>query len=275
MGMQQLTRHQLYDEPMPLDAADKLSFHSGQPSPGLIPNPPRSATLKFADEDRVHQCAFLLSSRSRPRRTDICSTRTDGARSGDEYHSTQVRADGSHMHLPPPVPDSGDLSSAIFTSPPIPSPKSTESGTFSAARSGSVFSTSAYADPYSTTTPQENLGPGHFPRSPGRHILPSSSTPRDQSLSSSDSTASVLANATSPTRHRFALPSFPRARERSRTRSDNNNDHRGNRPKGPADLEEMESEALVSSREEDGDDEGEDGSELGGRLEKYDTRDQL
>jgi len=37
----------------------------------------------------------------------------------------------------------------------------------------------------------------------------------------------------------------------------------------------MESEALVSSREEDGDDEGEDGSELGGRLEKYDTRDQL
>lgn len=68
MGMQQLTRHQLYDEPMPLDAADKLSFHSGQPSPGLIPNPPRSATLKFADEDRVHQCAFLLSSRSRAHR---------------------------------------------------------------------------------------------------------------------------------------------------------------------------------------------------------------
>lgn len=183
------------------------------------------------------------------------------------------------MHLPPPVPDSGDLSSAIFTSPPIPSPKSTESGTFSAARSGSVFSTSAYADPYSTT--QENLGPGHFPRSPGRHILPSSSTLKDQSLSSSDPTASVLANATSPTRHRFALPSFPRARERSRTRSDQNNDHRGNRPKGPADLEEMESEALVSSREEDGrhsDDEGDDGdgeSELGERLEKYDTRDQL
>lgn len=60
MGMQQLTRHQLYDEPMPLDAADKLSFHSGQPSPGLAPNPPRSATLKFAEEDRVHQCEFSL-----------------------------------------------------------------------------------------------------------------------------------------------------------------------------------------------------------------------
>ncbi|GAA5974999.1 hypothetical protein JCM5350_004537 [Sporobolomyces pararoseus] len=254
MGMTQLTRHQLYDEPMPYDANDKISLHSGgQPSPGLLPNPPRSATLKFAEEDRIHHY---------------------GARSGDEYHSTQVRAEGSHVHLPPPVPDAGDLSSAVFTSPPIPSPTS---GAFSAARSGSVFSTSAYADPYSTEAQEEpsNLGPGRFPRSPGQHILPSSSTLRDEPLSISDSTtASTLANATSPTRHRFALPSFPRPRSRSRTTSDNNS-HRGSRPKGPADLEETESEALVSrgGEHQNSDDEGDE--ELGGRLEQYDTRDQL
>lgn len=63
MGMTQLTRHQLYDEPMPYDANDKISLHSGgQPSPGLLPNPPRSATLKFADEDRIHHCETGLSS---------------------------------------------------------------------------------------------------------------------------------------------------------------------------------------------------------------------
>jgi hypothetical protein len=57
MGMTSLARHQLYDEPMPYDANDKISLHSGgQPSPGLLPNPPRSATLKFAEEDRIHQC---------------------------------------------------------------------------------------------------------------------------------------------------------------------------------------------------------------------------
>jgi hypothetical protein len=177
------------------------------------------------------------------------------------------------MHLPPPVPDSGDLSSAVFTSPPIPSPKSTESGTFSAARSGSVFTTSAYADPYSTETQQEELGPGRFPRSPGQHILPSSST-RDEPLSISDSTKSgtTLANVTSPTRHRFALPSFPRTQSRSRTTSATNS-HRGAHPKGPADLEETESEALVSREDRQSDEEGDD--ELGGRLEQYDTRDQL
>ncbi|GAA6023085.1 hypothetical protein JCM11491_002328 [Sporobolomyces phaffii] len=257
MGMTQLTRHQLYDEPMPYDANDKISLHSGQPSPGLVPNPPRSSTLKFAEEDRVHQY---------------------GARSGDEYHTTQVRAEGSHVHLPPPVPDAGDLSSAVFTSPPIPSPKSTESGTFSAARSGSVFSTAAYADPYAAGNAGEdpNLGPGRFPRSPGQHVLPSSSTVQGEPLSISDSTRteSNLANVTSPTRHRFALPSFPRPHSRSRTTSETNL-HRGARPKGPADLEETESEALVGRAGDarHSDDEGDD--DLGGRLEQYDTRDQL
>ncbi|GAA5873020.1 hypothetical protein JCM16303_006916 [Sporobolomyces ruberrimus] len=257
MGMTTLTKHQLYDEPMPYDAQDKISLHSGQPSPGLLPNPPRSATLKFAPEDRVHHY---------------------GARSGDEYHSTQIRAEGSHMHLPPPIPDSGDLSSATFSSPPIPSPTSRESGTFSAARSGSVFSTSAYADPYSTPTSRgedndrSDLGPGRFPRSPGQHTLPSSSTLREEeaSLSNSDSTAS---NVTNPTRHRFALPFAPRSRSRSRTASDNNNSHRSSRPKGPADLEETESEALVNRGRDEHLSEDED--ELGGRLEQYDTRDQL
>ncbi|GAA5897880.1 uncharacterized protein JCM6883_000850 [Sporobolomyces salmoneus] len=250
MGMTQLTRHQLYDEPMPYDANDKISLHSGgQPSPGLLPNPPRSATLKFAEEDRVHHY---------------------GARSGDEYHSTQVRAEGSHVHLPPPIPDSGDLSSAVFTSPPIPSPTSRESDGFSAARSGSVFSTS---DPYANEE-EPHLGPGRFPRSPGQHTLPSSSTLREEPLSTSTTAASNLANVVSPTRHRFALPSFTRSRSRSRTTSENNS-HRSARPKGPADLEETESEALVGREGEHRNSDDEDEEGLGGRLEQYDTRDQL
>ncbi|GAA5934991.1 uncharacterized protein JCM15063_003122 [Sporobolomyces koalae] len=264
MGMNLLTRHQLYDEPMPYDANDKISLHSGIPSPGL-PNPPRSATLKFAEEDRIHQY---------------------GARSGDEYHTTQIRADGSHMHLPPPVPDAGDLSAATFTSPPIPSPKSTDSETFTAARSGSVFATSAYADPYSARSDSSNDAvPGRFPRSPGQHKFPSSTTIQEEPSIGSDSRSGVNlvgANVTSPTRHRFALPAFarPRSRSRSRTTSDNtshtNHAHRGSRPKGPADLEAIESEALVSGHEENHtDDEDEGDHELRTRLDKYDTRDQL
>ncbi|GAA6059478.1 hypothetical protein JCM10212_002221 [Sporobolomyces blumeae] len=280
MGMQQLTRHQLYDEPMPIDASDKISLHSGLASPSpqaSFDQRGRSSTLKFAEEDQVHHY---------------------GAGRGNDFHSTQIRADGTHTHLPP---ISGDISTTTFTSPPLPSPRSTDSTTFSAARSGSVFSTSAYADPYATDAPDASTAPT-FPRSPGRHVLPTTSSTHDQPLSISPSSASNLATVTSPTRHRFALPSFPkRPRSRSRTRSSgaggggaitkqgsnsNLNDRRNPHPKGPSDLEAMESEALVSRQDRDvdgrdrdghsdGDDEAGSGSEFGGRLEQYDTRDQL
>ncbi|GAA5889355.1 hypothetical protein JCM5296_006338 [Sporobolomyces johnsonii] len=263
MGMQPVVRHQLYDEPMPYDAADKISLHSSLASPTFNPHK-RSSTLKFADQDQVHKYA----PRSR-----------DGS-GGTVQHSLQPTTEGAHVHTST-APSIAPLSADITTD-----------GDFSAARSGSLFSTSAYTDPFTTpdldnpTTPIAGSPP--FPRSPGAHTLPrqsrtgSSSPGRRRSSSDfSPSTPQIHHDSPTPTptRHRFALPSFGSSSGRARSPPTTHQDHRAPHPKGPRDLEEQESEALVrrhvESGDESGEGEGERDESLGGRLEQFDSRDVL
>ncbi|GAA5933033.1 hypothetical protein JCM1841_003222 [Sporobolomyces salmonicolor] len=267
MGMQPVVRHQLYDEPMPYDAADKISLHSSLASPTFNPHK-RSSTLKFADQDQVHKYAPRLR---------------DGS-GGTVQHSLQPRAEGSHVHTsaaPSIPPLSADITSSTVSD-------------FSAARSGSLFSTSAYTDPFTTpdldnpTTP--TVGSPPFPRSRGAYAVPRPSRAGSSSPShrlSSDfppSTRPIHHDSSvpdsptpTPTRHRFALPSFGPS---SRARTPSNQDHRAPHPKGPRDLEEQESEALVRQAESgnesgESESEGEGDESLGGRLEMFDSRDVL
>ncbi|GAA5969865.1 hypothetical protein JCM21900_005547 [Sporobolomyces salmonicolor] len=265
MGMQPVVRHQLYDEPMPYDAADKISLHSSLASPTFNPHK-RSSTLKFADQDQVHKYAPRLR---------------DGS-GGTVQHSLQPRAEGSHLHT-----------SAATSIPPLSADiTSSTVSDFSAARSGSLFSTSAYTDPFTTpdldnpTTP--TVGSPPFPRSPRAYAVPrpsraGSSSPGHRLSSDFPPSTRPIHHDSSvpdsptptPTRHRFALPSFGPS---SRARTPSNQDHRAPHPKGPRDLEEQESEALVRQAEsgnESGESEGEGDESLGGRLEMFDSRDVL
>ncbi|CEQ41386.1 SPOSA6832_03079 [Sporobolomyces salmonicolor] len=296
MGMQPVVRHQLYDEPMPYvrfpslltvahsrsndshslryDAADKISLHSSLASPTFNPHK-RSSTLKFADQDQVHKCELTIL---------LDAPRLRDGSGGTVQHSLQPRAEGSHVHTsaaPSIPPLSADITSSTVSD-------------FSAARSGSLFSTSAYTDPFTTpdldnpTTP--TVGSPPFPRSRGAYAVPRPSRAGSSSPShrlSSDfppSTRPIHHDSSvpdsptpTPTRHRFALPSFGPS---SRARTPSNQDHRAPHPKGPRDLEEQESEALVRQAESgnesgESESEGEGDESLGGRLEMFDSRDVL
>ncbi|GAA6009340.1 hypothetical protein JCM10207_004355 [Rhodosporidiobolus poonsookiae] len=276
MGMRGagVTRYQLYDEPvpMPADAADKISLHSSLASPTLEGRQ-RSSTITFSNTDAVHRYG------------------RDGVQ-----HTQQPRLDGTHTHRD--LSPSGLPSSA----PAVPtSPLSKEA--YSSDRSSSLFVNSSYMDPYAEEA-HHSEGDPSFPSSPRAQTLPrrqgsspkpslaeqlggsfASSSPdliaRDFSPSAEDlergsSAPGGTSASAPPTRHRFMIPSF--RRDSGSTDGHGAGAHRVPHPKGPRDLEEQESEALVSGaqqerRDSTSDEEG--GAELGGRLECYDSRDQL
>lgn len=56
MAMNTLRGVQLYDNPMPIDSADKISLHSSRFASGDDSQRPRSASIQFAPSDAVHMC---------------------------------------------------------------------------------------------------------------------------------------------------------------------------------------------------------------------------
>ncbi|GAA5891789.1 hypothetical protein JCM6882_006208 [Rhodosporidiobolus microsporus] len=297
MGMRSdqggVRRYQLYDEPMPVDASDKISLHSSLASPSF-PGRERSSTIKFAETDNVH-------------RYDVAAGH-DGA----HQHLEQPRAEGSHQHR--------DITSPGF--PPLSAQPSSplaqqQSEGYSAARSGSLFSTSQYLDPY-TDDPSDpasgsagDFSPSFSSSSPKAQTLPRRQDSSNSAVGSDGrprSLASRLTSAfgasspslashdfapsqedlergqsapggpgearsppSSSTRGRFAIPGLGGRGESA---------HRVPHPKGPEDLEAQESEALVgpgspSRRRHSTSSEEDDRGEMGGRLETYDSRDVL
>lgn len=198
---------------------------------------------------------------------------------GDAHHLELRRQAGSHEHqtgLTPP--SSGDITSVRAED------------TFSAARSGSVFASKAYRDPYAEDVPEDGVLSrtaqsrtasfasrlGHAfstsPRSahPGFEFAPD--TPRSPPPSA--------------TKHRFTtLSPFRSVGSGSDSaRSPSDHDHGGHRvphPRGPRDMQARDEEAALVSQEDDfdeksdHDDDDEQHVNMGGRLEQYDSRDEL
>lgn len=239
VGTEGLVRHQLYDNPMPSDALDKVSMHSGSDrqmvtspgriSPGLMPwEPearPRSSTITFAPADTVHTYA---------RKPGSSAT-----------HVEQARVEGSHTHHYPgqhpsrlPTLDFGDPAGDV--------------GDVSASGLPS------YYNPYERVEHTE-------PSSGGLSLA---DILRNRKHSDSDAAKSQKGprSPTSPG-HRFHMP-FKRMRTSS-GREGSETDHRVQHPAGPADLDAQESEGLVRREDEDddqNDDEGTD-SEDGARYQ--------
>ncbi|BGP16982.1 hypothetical protein JCM10213_007428 [Rhodosporidiobolus nylandii] len=274
-------RYQLYDEPMPLDASDKISLHSSLASPRLAA-PQRSSTIKSAESDNIH--------------------RYDSK--GTAQHLEQPRLPGEHVHRDITSPTSTTFSQISHTAQRATSPLAKEP--FSAARSGSVFATSAYTDPYADslapsrdasfadsskaqTHPQRQAfassgslaaqlnssfaaSSPHLPRDVTSLDFAPSASSGDLERGSSAPGASTASASAPPTRHRFMLPSFSRD-STSLDLGAGGHGHRVPHPKGPRDLEEQESESLVQRRDSSSEDEGE-GAELR-RMETYDSSDRL
>ncbi|GAA5836674.1 hypothetical protein JCM11251_002693 [Rhodosporidiobolus azoricus] len=306
MGMRNdqggVRRYQLYDEPMPADASDKISLHSSLASPSF-PARERSSAIKFAGTDNVHRY----------------DTAAPGSSASSQHqHLEQPRIEGSHEHRDITSPGFPPLSASNRPTSPL---AQQQSEGFSAARSGSLFSTSQYLDPYSDDpsgpasgndfSPALVSSPSFSSSSPSAQTFPRrqdsgglSADGRSRSLASRLSSAlagpnpdvasldfaagdaehGVAGGTKSPppssTRGRFAIPGLS-------TRSDSGHNHRVPHPKGPEDLEAQESQALVGgmdsptrgsgrrgSTSSEGEDEADVGT-LGGRLETYDSRDVL
>lgn len=271
----EVPRFQLYDEPMPfvavpssltftsltlplpfehsVDATDKISMHSGLASPGLaspgFDGRSRSSTLQFAATDNVHRYA------------------PGGGRDAPSRHLERPLHDGAHQHR--------DISSQHLPTSPL------SAVDFSPARSGSVFSTSAYLDPYSeseggeqTPTPQSGFHSNTvpFPSSPNPQTFPRRHQPSRSSSGQSlaDRLGSTFAASTPDVSSQDFADSDRPAADRTRGVSaatlpssatrrffgakEASHPHRVPHPKGPRDLEAQESQALVG---EEGD--GEDG----------------
>ncbi|GEM07933.1 DUF803 domain membrane protein [Rhodotorula toruloides] len=282
VGEDGVLRYELYDqpmqfadEPMPLDAADKISLHSSLKSPSLeAGGRSRSASaIQFAETDEVHRYAP-------PKRKgkDVVA-----------QHHEQPRLEGSHVHVP------HTLSTGDIASPGLPPSRFSSStvtpdrAEFSAARSGSVFANSAYVDPYNEAEQ------GHRSASPP---LGSATSPRRQGTSDSGSRSlaerlgSVFGSSSpdlksgefvqqshdpppSASRSRFALSPFRRNTPQDHEQDSSiAKDHRVPYPKAAkGDIEARgEEEALVPGRGRSG---SVSSDEEGADLETVDTRDEL
>ncbi|GAA6051456.1 hypothetical protein JCM3770_004541 [Rhodotorula araucariae] len=271
MGRDGVKRYQLYDgptaiheEPLPLDAADKISLHSGLPSPSLDGKSRANSAIKFAENDNLHLYA-------------------DSRKGPDARHLEQPRLAGTHVHratFPAATSDIGE-------SPTGSLPRAD----FSGARSGSLFSSSAYEDPYANAPPASpplSAGGSASSRMSLAKRLGSAFASSSPDLTSYDFAPAAAGGdppasaAASGGRSRFALPPFRKgSREASPARMGAGVPH----PRGPRDAQaRSEEEALVargsgrrgsaaSSSDEEG--EGEAEVEEGTELERFDTRDVL
>ncbi|GAA5924276.1 hypothetical protein JCM3775_005644 [Rhodotorula graminis] len=260
-----IPRYQLYDapaqiheEPLPIDAADKISLHSGLASPGLpspVPSldgrPRASSAVKFAQNDNLHLYGV--------------------SRKGPTGHVEQPRLEGTHVHqssFPVATSDVGDAAT----------------GDFSAARSGSLFASPAYRDPYAEQ-PASLTSTSHSRQSLAQRLgsafSPSSPDIAEKDFNPAFAAVDVPGTAPLPSRGRFALsPLRKGSREASPARTGAGVPH----PRGPRDAEAMgEEEALVGRQElgrrvgsagsSDGEDDDDEAD--GSQLERYDTRDML
>ncbi|KAK4057234.1 hypothetical protein OIO90_001729 [Microbotryomycetes sp. JL221] len=233
---------QLYDNPMPYDAEEKISQYSGSLKSPAGNGPdftrPRSSSIAFAPSDAIHRYP------NDPR--------------GQSSHTQLDRAPGTHEHMSI-VPGSSDITNHGF------SPSAAfRSGGFSPVPGTGAFQESdsrhpaQYEDPF-----EDSTDPADRPQ-----VL-------QHSRSAPEVAPHVAAKPqTEGDRFRIAAP-FTRDRSSSRTREG----HGVQRPKGPADLEQDESRGLVSKHaatdSTNTDDADIDAEEDQSSLSRWDSRDVL
>lgn len=197
------------------------------------------------------------------------------SRKGPTGHVEQPRLEGTHTHRSSLPVVTGDIGDAPSHGP--------SQGDFSGARSGSLFASSAYRDPYAEqqqqpASPTTNGPPSYMRQSLAQRLGSafSSSSPDliEKDFNPAFTPEDTPATAPLPGRRRFALsPVRKGSREASPGRTGAGVPH----PKGPRDAEARdEEEALVRQESRRGSSDGEDEDEEGGaELERYDTRDML
>ncbi|KAM0789325.1 hypothetical protein ACM66B_000161 [Microbotryomycetes sp. NB124-2] len=241
MGMDVLRGVQLYDNPMPYDAAEKISQHSGSIKSPVGDGPdftrPRSSSIAFAPSDSVHRYP------NDPR--------------GISSHHQLDRLPGTHEHLPS-VPGSADIASSGF------SPSAAfKAGGFSPVPGTGAFDESQSAAPTQYEDPfeddDERMSSGQTRPAPPQHTTSAPEVVQDAS------------RHTGGNRFHIGLR-FKRDRSSSRTREGHGVPH----PKGPTDSDESiglvprqgQHQSEPSQSEADPD----DGQS---RLERWDSRDVL
>lgn len=193
---------------------------------------------------------------------------------GDAQHLELRRPPGTHEHgsgLTPP--HSGDITAVGARD---------EGGDFTAARSGSIFASHEYKDPYA-----EDLGQDSGALSPSARSRGHSFADRLGNVFGASSRTSpadfeppeVRSPPLSATKQRFSALSPFRGgnRQNSRDRTSAEHEHRVPHPRGPRDRQAREEEeALVMKEDEAGDEKSDDEHvNMGGPLDAYDSRDEL
>ncbi|GJN91225.1 hypothetical protein Rhopal_004243-T1 [Rhodotorula paludigena] len=258
MGEDGLRRYQLYDgpatdEPMPLDAADKISLHSNPKSATINGREKSGSAITFADNDNLH---LYAASRKGPA----------------TQHVEQPRLEGTHVHTPTQGDFSIARSGSLFADKAYADPFSEENAS-AAGTSG-----------HGLAGPQRQ-GTGDLGARPtlAQRLSSAFSTSSPDLASQDFAPAPDAAPSTAPagSRGRFSLSPFGRggARRSMSPPGEAMNgstgaprDHRVAHPRGPRDAEaQAEEEALVPRRASvDSEPDG-----LGPPLEQYDTRDAL
>lgn len=183
---------------------------------------------------------------------------------------------GAHEHGTTP-PASGDIVSANI--PPE------SQGDFSAARSGSLFASPAYRDPYSEEAAEDLGALSPSSRNRGQsfadrlgHVF--SASPKQAHPPFDFEPPEVRSPPLSATKQRFAALSPFRGGGRDRSserKSSGEQEHRVPHPRGPRDMQARdEEEALFYKNDDAFDDKSDDEHvHMGGRVEQYDSRDEL
>ncbi|KAK4700914.1 magnesium transporter, partial [Phenoliferia sp. Uapishka_3] len=248
-----VVRHQLYDNPMPMDASDKISMYSGNsgfisPRPQFStssdlesPSRDRAMSLTFAPQDNLH----LYSAKHAKKGRD------------DEVIHEQIAVQGRHMHGPRELvprelsasPNSIDVGaefpSSSFTSPTFPYP-------------ATGAAEERYVDPYDKDRRGNTV--------PQKMKTGSGSSSNEFGLGGSNERGSQVSPKSMP-KSRFPLPFRGASHDRTR------DSHRVPHPAGAEDMDREESASLVHRREESEDFGAESEEEEGfSELKGWETR---
>ncbi|SCZ89664.1 BZ3500_MvSof-1268-A1-R1_Chr9g10536 [Microbotryum saponariae] len=235
--------YQLYDAPMPSDALDKISLHSGgQPSPSAPfaqTERDRSPSITFSPADNVHRYA-----------------RDPRSKQGVSHDEVTLQPHAHEHHGPVDAPSSADIGTSSFlgaSAPRTPSPSSIDR-----IRHGSYpLPSSTSVSPYPPRLEPPQLD------APEQLISPASKSRFGISM---------------PFIHHDSSSSKVHENNANRSRAGTLTSHRSfEAPHGPKDLDQAESKSLVNhartDSKADSESDGEDG--FGESIERIDTRDQL
>ncbi|KAK4048239.1 hypothetical protein OIV83_004944 [Microbotryomycetes sp. JL201] len=198
LGMDVIRGVQLYDNPMPYDAAEKISHHSGSIKSPREPDftRPRSSSIAFAPSDSVHRYP------NDPR--------------GMPSHTQLERLPGTHEHMPS-IPGSADIANSGFS----------PSAAFKAGGFSPVPGTGAFDESHSIAPAKyDNPFEDEDERTGRGQVRP---PPPTQTSSAPD----VVQESLRGNRFNIVSP-FRRDRSSSRTREGHGVPH----PRGPADADE-------------------------------------